>query len=223
MSEQLQSNDLSTSSRKIYTGLWSLSSEELRSPFIELFCGDKASAEEFHKLYFQWYNLIHEFTHILRDHYKISLDWSTKGASEEQSANDFAMAYWKHLGANNNLKKLMCNIERILDNITSPVPSGIEFIDYCNEHFSELQSVEAYAFLQFTSVKNSFYSSRSFDEVLKDFGFNNLPKLESLNLNLEDNPQSIVDNCRYLLSKLNIETPEVEVIICDNLFIQRAE
>ncbi|QAA34342.1 ImmA/IrrE family metallo-endopeptidase [Clostridium manihotivorum] len=215
--------DILICNRKIYTGLWSLSSEELKTPFIQLFSGDTVSAEEFHKLYFQWYNLIHEFTHILRDHYKISFDWATKGASEEQSANDFAISYWKHLGANKNLEILISNIERILDNIPSPVPNGIDFLDYCNKHFSELQTVEAYTFLQFTSVKNSFYSTKSFEEVLKDFGFKNLPKLEALNLKPQYDPQSIIDNCRYLLGKLNIETPKVEVIICDNLFIQRAE
>lgn len=74
--------------RKILTGMWDMGDEETKQPFISLFESEIA-AGEFHKLYFQWYNIIHELGHILREHHGIEGDWSKEGASEEQSVNDF--------------------------------------------------------------------------------------------------------------------------------------
>lgn len=55
------------------------------------------------RLYFQWYNVIHEFGHgLLRYNSNIKVS----RADEEQLVNDFAVAYWLYYGRNDNLAEL---------------------------------------------------------------------------------------------------------------------
>lgn len=209
--------------RKILTGLWSKASEETKQPFISLFT-DEHSAGEFHKIYFQWYNIIHEFGHLLRDYHGIQVDWLKEGATEEQAVNDFAMSYWKMFGEKSKIEFIIDEIEYILNKIPSPVPKGEDLLNYYNKHFQELQSVELYAFLQFTCVKRAFDSSETLNEVLDRFGIinSNILGRELLYSN-QFEPQSIVDDCRKILNEMGVMTPDVEVVLLDNPLIQCAK
>lgn len=210
---------------KIYTGLWDKGSEEAREPFIKLF-SDEYKAGQFHKIYFQWYNLIHEFCHSLRcDQYGIQVDWSKEGASEEQMVNDFAVAYWKKFGESSKLEFIMNEINGILKRISNPVPKGEEFLDYFNTHFGEeTSSVELYGFLQFTCVKRAFDSSETLSEVLNRFGIKNKDICEKKLIYTDGyDPQIIVDDCCKILNKMGVKTPKVEVVLVDDPLMQRAE
>lgn len=209
--------------RRILTGLWSKASEDTKQPFISLF-NDEHNAGEFHKIYFQWYNIIHEFGHLLRDYHGIQVDWSKEGATEEQAVNDFAMAYWKKFGETSKVEFIMDKIEYILNKISSPVPKDEDILNYYNKHFQELQSVELYAFLQFTCVKKAFDSSETLSEVLDRFGIinTNIHKRELVYLN-QCEPQCIVDDCGKILNEMGVMTPDVRVELLDNPQIQCAK
>lgn len=209
---------------KIYTGLWDKSSEDAKEPFIKLF-SDEYKAGQFHKIYFQWYNIIHEFCHILRDQYGIQVDWSKEGASEEQTVNDFAAAYWKKFGESSKLEFIMNEINGVLERIPNSVPKGEEFLHYFNTHFGEnMSSVELYGFLQFTCVKRAFDSSETLSEVLNRFGIKNNDICEKKLIYTDGyQPQTIVDDCCKILNEMGVKAPKVEVILLDDPLMQRAE
>jgi hypothetical protein len=202
--------------RKILTGLWSKASEDSKQPFIKLF-NDEHRAGEFHKIYFQWYNIIHEFGHLLRDYHGIQVDWLKEGATEEQAVNDFAMAYWKMFGEKSKLEFIMDEIEYMLNKIPSPVPKDEDLLNYYNKHFQELQSVELYAFLQCTCVKRAFDSSETLNEVLDRFGIINRNILgRELVYSSQYEPECIADDCSKILNEMGVMTPNVEVVLLDN-------
>lgn len=215
----------STNIKKIYTGLWDKGSEAAREPFIKLF-SDEYKAGQFHRIYFQWYNIIHEFCHILKFHqYGIQVDWSKEGASEEQAVNDFAVAYWKKFGESSKLEFIMNEINGILKRIPNPVPKGEEFLHYFNTHFGEeTSSVELYGFLQFTCVKRAFDSSETLSEVLNRFGIKNNDICEKKLIYTDGyHPQIIVDDCCKILNEMGVKTPKVEVVLVDDPLTQRAD
>lgn len=215
----------SANNKKILTGLWNNASEDTKQPFINLF-SDEHIAGEFHRIYFQWYNIIHEFGHILREHHGIQVDWSKEGASEEQAVNDFAMAYWKKFGETSKIEFIMNWIKDILNRIPNPVPKYEDFLGYFNKHFREAQNVELYAFLQFTCVQRAFDSSETLNEVLNRlFGTtnDNICGKELIYTN-GCHPQRIVDDCSKILNQMGVSTPiNIEVVLLDNPLIQCAE
>lgn len=215
--------DLVNNKRRIFTGVWELASVEKRKPIIDLF-GNEDIAREFHKIYFQWYNLIHEFAHIFRRYHGIKIDWTKEGANEEQAVNDFAMAYWKKFGQKDKLEFIIKYIEQTLKVMPNPIPIEADFLEFWNEHFSGIQSSELYAFFQFTSVKRSYESNESFSDVLNSFG---IKSIDAYHRNLtyaeEYHPQNVIDDCCKILNDMGIDTPSVEVVLSDDPIIQRAE
>lgn len=117
----MMDSGLVNNKRRIFTGVWELASVEKRKPTIGLF-GNEDIARAFHKTYFQWYNLTHEFGHIFRRYHGIKMDWTKDGANEEQAVNDFAMEYWKKFGQKDKLEFIIKYIEEMLKVIPSPVP-----------------------------------------------------------------------------------------------------
>jgi hypothetical protein len=216
--------EISANNKKILTGLWNKASEDTKQPFINLF-SDEHIAGEFHRMYFQWYNIIHEFGHLLREHHGLHVDWSKEGASEEQAVNDFAMAYWKKFGETSKIEFIMNSIKDILNRIPNPVPKDEDFLGYFNKHFSEAQqNVELYGFLQFTCVKRAFDSSETLNEVLNRFGITNgdICGKELIYTN-GYHPQRIIDDCIKILNQMGVSTPNAEVVLLDNPLIQCAE
>lgn len=208
---------------RILTGVWNMASEENKKPYMSLFSNEQ-EAGEFHKTYFQWYNIVHEFCHHLRRHHNIYVDWNKEGAYEEQVVNDFAVAYWKKFGEASKLKYIIDSIEEILSRIPNPIPKDEDFIDYFNQHFQEANTVELYGFLQFTCVKRAFYSSENLSDVLKRFGIKNrdIDKRQLIYEN-DYHPQKIIDDCCKILNDMGVTTPSVEVGLLDNPLIQQAE
>ncbi|HWT74888.1 MAG TPA: hypothetical protein VN258_09255 [Mobilitalea sp.] len=81
----------------IKTGKYETGSEEQKNNFI--LCFGSENTQETFDIYFHWYNVIHEFGHILfsmKEHPFTITD-------EEQLVNNFAVAYWKYYDMNGNL------------------------------------------------------------------------------------------------------------------------
>src|SRR5690606_30690673 len=53
-------------------------------------------------LYFHWYNIVHELGHCVVDAQKINMS----KVQEEMFVNEFAVAYWKYIGAESQIKEL---------------------------------------------------------------------------------------------------------------------
>ena len=77
----------------ITTGLYNKGTEEDQKNVVTAM-GNENTENRF-KLYFQWYNVIHELGHgLLYYNNGVNIDV----ADEEQLVNDFAVAYWKYYG-----------------------------------------------------------------------------------------------------------------------------
>lgn len=144
----------------------------------------------------------------------------------EQAVNDFAMAYWKKFGETSKIEFIMNWIKDILNRMPTSVPNDEDFLDYFNKHFREAQnSVELYAFLQFTCVKRAFDSSETLNEVLNRlFGITNGNICgKELVYTSVCHPQRIIDDCSKILNQMGVSTPNIEVVLLDNPLIQCAE
>lgn len=209
---------------KIITGVWKGASADKKRLFLPFFSDDEDGAK-FHKLYFQWFNIIHEFGHILRNHHGINLDLSNNGADEEQAVNNFAVAYWREFGEPDKLGEIEKGVNEICKRYASENPHEDDFLDYYNRKIPNMVSVEEYGIFQFASVKRAFDSDISFYAVLRDFGFKALKKAGSEIFSYPDDcqPQKIINDCRCMLDEAGVSTPETKVVLVDDPAVQCAE
>jgi len=143
--------------------------------------GEEATEENF-RLYFQWYNVVHELGHgILLYNSKLSIS----RADEEQLVNDFAVAYWMTYGEEEKVEKLR-NIAAYAAEHVESSAGGENYLDYGRNHWDDedFLTFNNYGWFQFSSVKNSFSNPKSLDEVLKEM------KLKGYTL--PDSPEKLV-------------------------------
>ena len=128
----------------VTTGLYNQSTAENQKN-VENAMGMENTEERF-KIYFQWYNVIHELGHGLL-YYNNGVDIDV--ADEEQLVNDFAVAYWKYYGEEDKVKELEdivnyavlhvgTNYENGIDKeyyIAAFEPSIVQLIKFFDGHF----------------------------------------------------------------------------------------
>lgn len=133
---------------KIISGQYELGSEEQQSGF-KMLLGEDNIQYRF-DLYFHWYNMVHELGHCLLD----SLQIKMSEVQKEMFVNEFAVAYWKYVGAEAQINELEEMLYSINSNIDSPVPNGISFVEYYESIWRTevLDSVMLYGYFQLNSV-----------------------------------------------------------------------
>ena len=140
------------------------------------------NAEERFRVYFQWYNVVHELTHGLII-YNANINMNThtqeynkEGYIEEQKVNDFAVAYWKKYGDPEKVQMLKETVDYILSNMKDPTDGKLTTQEYGKqlwESDNPDSSFEAYGWFQFNSVKEAFEKNLTLEEAYKNLG---LPK-----------------------------------------------
>ena len=132
--------------------------------------------EERFRLYFQYYNVVHELGHgLIRYNHGVNIPI----AEEEQLVNDFAVAYWKYYGEpekTEELRDIACYaVEHIGDNFKN----GVDYMELgkANSDESDFRAsffnFNDYGWFQFSSVKHSFEQDKTLEDVLKEMGFKN--------------------------------------------------
>lgn len=139
------------------------------------------NTEERFKLYFQWYNVVHELGHgLLR--YNSNLKLSR--VQEEQLVNDFAVAYWLYYGEPEKIDKLVDITNYAASHIKSDAPEGTYYMDFAEKNFNKkwFNTFNNYGWFQFSSVKESLQKRKDLESVLKEMGINNvkLPERKTL-------------------------------------------
>lgn len=130
--------------------------------------------EERFRLYFQYYNVIHELGHgLICYNHGVNIPI----AEEEQLVNDFAVAYWKYYGdpeKTEELRDIACYaVEHIGDNYQN----GVDYMELgkANSDHSDFHAsffnFNDYGWFQFSCVKHSFEQDKSLEDVLKEMGF----------------------------------------------------
>ena len=155
----------------VNTALYNQGTEEDQKN-VEIAMG-KENTEERFRLYFQWYNVLHELGHGLI-YYNNGKEIPI--AEEEQLVNDFAVAYWKYYGEEEKIQELENIANYAVEHIGTNYKNGIDYMQLAKENSNKNSFNSAffnfndYGWFQFSSVKNSFESSKSLEEVLKEMG-----------------------------------------------------
>ncbi len=158
----------------ITTALYNQSTEEDQKN-VETAMG-KDNTEERFRLYFQYFNVIHELGHGLiyyNDGVKIDV------ADEEQLVNDFAVAYWKYYGEEEKVKELENIVNYAANNIVPNNEKGVDYLTFAKNNSigrnfnTSFFNFNDYGWFQFSCVKHSFETNKSLEDVLKEMGFEN--------------------------------------------------
>ena len=197
----------------VTTGLYNQSTIENQKN-VEMAMGTKNTEERF-KIYFQWYNVIHELGHGLL-YYNNGVDIDV--ADEEQLVNDFAVAYWKYYGEEEKISELEDIVNYAVKHVGTNYENGVNYLELAKQN-SDGESFDDsffnfndYGWFQFSSVKKSLETNKSLDEVLKEMGFNNFElgegkKLVYKEINKEVSTQ-IINDAVYNFNKWGLNFPE---------------
>ncbi len=153
--------------------------------------GEENTEERF-RLYFQYYNVVHEMGHgLLRynDGVKLSI------ADEEQLVNDFAVAYWNYYGEPEKLDELYDIVTYAVENVGDNYENGVDYLEHGREHSNgkkfdrDFFNFNDYGWFQFSSVKHSIEQNKPLEDVLKEMGFTNFTLTEKVVLKHQMNDE----------------------------------
>lgn len=198
----------------VTTGLYNQSTKENQQN-VETALG-KENTEERFRLYFQWYNVIHELGHGLM-YYNDGIDISV--VEEEQLVNDFAVAYWKYYGEEEKVQELESIVNYAVEHIGDNYKNGVDYMELGKKNSNERSFYKSffnfndYGWFQFSSVKNSFVTNKSLENVLEEMGFNdfkigNKKSLVYQNIN-EETSTKIINDAVKNFNDWGLEFPQV--------------
>ena len=135
--------------------------------------GEENTEERF-RLYFQYYNVIHELGHGLMIYNK---GVNIPIAEEEQLVNDFAVAYWRYYGDPQKTDELYDIVTYAVEHVGDNYKNGVDYMENAKKHSDnndfddDFFNFNDYGWFQFSSVKHSLEQNKSLDEVLREMGF----------------------------------------------------
>lgn len=158
----------------ISTGLYNQGSEESKEN-VKIAMGEENTEKRF-RLYFQWYNVIHELGHGL-----IRYNNGAKNhiVDEEQLVNDFAVAYWKEYGEQEKVDALEDIVNYAVENVGDNYKNNVDYMQLGRDNSTyssfknEFFTFNDYGWFQFSSVKHSLEMGRDLETVLSEMGFTN--------------------------------------------------
>ena len=131
------------------------------------------NTEERFRLYFQYYNVLHELGHGLI-HYNNGV--SIPIVDEEQLVNDFAIAYWTYYGDPQKIDELYDIVTYAVEHVGDNYKNGVDYMENARKHSSnndfddDFFNFNDYGWFQFSSVKHSIEQNKSLEDVLKEMG-----------------------------------------------------
>lgn len=197
---------------------WDQLPAEFREGLGSMIDGTPEEAHEFYRLYFYWFFVPHEMGHLLRQHF--GTDGYRHGSywSEEQDVNDFAVAYWRHLGCDRRLDEVGAFAKRALAVLPDPVPAGTEPQAFLDANFETVVAQpQVYGYFQFSMIAESLEKTLDFVPTIRrciwedavDAGAT--PDLDYPRIH-EDLPREIVADLVPVLEQHAIDVPPVGVI-----------
>ncbi len=147
----------------VYTGRYGTGNEE-ENAFINKVMGP--NAEDNYKLYFYWYNVVHESGHGLM---MFNGNKKQTYAENEMLVNKFAVAYWRRFGEEEKIIKLEQIVDYALSQLNNPAKNGQSIVEWFNENYENQmknQSFNDYGYFQFASVKEALESDKSLEDIV---------------------------------------------------------
>ncbi|MBQ7944776.1 MAG: hypothetical protein IJ326_12025 [Lachnospiraceae bacterium] len=209
-------------SYKIISGQYELGSKEQQAGYKMLF-GEENIQYKF-DLYFHWYNIVHEVGHCLIDAQEISMS----RVRDEMFVNEFAVAYWKHIGEENRIRELENMLKEIMANIPSPVPNDVSFAEYYESIWGEevFNNVMLYGYFQLNSVLEAIRGNKDLKTVLESIG---IDLKNDVVMSMYDgaigaeSANRVLSNVVTNINKLDINPIQVSIELVDNPMIQCAQ
>lgn len=133
--------------------------------------GERDTEERF-KIYFYWYNVIHELGHGIMAFNSAS---RPHPVDEEQWVNDFAVAFWLHYGEAEKINELAAIVAYALTHVKCPADAGITHTDWAREKWGTetLMNFNNYGWFQFNCVNDSLRERKMLDTALPRLGVMN--------------------------------------------------
>ncbi|MDO5292073.1 MAG: hypothetical protein Q4F05_04910 [bacterium] len=204
---------------EILSGKFETGTDEQQEGYIHLF-GEEQVQHRF-DLYFHWFNLIHEVGHVLVEQQKLHIN----PVEEELFVNQFAVAYWRQVGADEYLAELKKIIEEVITRLPNPVPSKQSFVEFFRRIWgtAELYTVSMYGYFQLSCVIQALTEERTLEEILKRLGIDE-PDISMMELTYieasADNAVQILSSCISNLHNAGIPMPAIRLELVDNPQIQ---
>ncbi len=160
--------------------------------FIAKIFGD--NSEEKFRIYFQWYNVVHELTHGIimyngdTPYIEHLIEYNKTGYIEEQKVNDFAVAYWKKYGDPEKVQLLQETVNYIVSSMTDPTGGTLSTMEYGKqiwESGNPAESFEKYGWFQFNIVKEAFEKDLTLEDAFKNLGLKNTVTIDDEKLSYE--------------------------------------
>lgn len=207
---------------KIISGQYELGTEDQQSEF-KMLLGEDNIQYKF-DLYFHWYNIVHELGHCVVDSQKINMS----DVQEEMFVNEFAVAYWKHIGAEKQMKELEDILNGINANMASPVPCDIGFAEYYESIWGTkvLDNVMLYGYFQLKSVLEALTGKKDLKTVLNSIDINlnsNISMSKYEDTICAKNAYKVLENVVTNINKLDISPIQVVLELVDDPMIQCAQ
>ena len=207
---------------KIISGQYEAGTQEQQAGYRMLF-GEENIQYKF-DLYFHWYNIVHELGHCVADAQKMNMSH----VQEEMLVNEFAVAYWKYVGAEAQLKELEAMLKGIIANLNCPVPSNIGFAEYYESVWGTevLNNVVLYGYFQLNSVLEALNGKKDLKTILKSMNIDwnsDIVMSKYEGAVCAQNAYRVLDNAVANINKLGIETIQVSIELVDNPMIQCAQ
>lgn len=209
-------------SYKIISGQYELGTKEQQAGYKMLF-GEENIQYKF-DLYFHWYNIVHEVGHCVIDAQEISMS----RVQEEMFVNEFAVAYWKHIGEENRIRELENMLKEIMANIPSPVPNDVSFAEYYESIWGEevFNNVMLYGYFQLNSVMEAIKGNKDLKTVLESIG---IDLKSDVVMSMYDgaicaeSANRVLSNVVTNINKLDINPIQISIELVDNPMIQCAQ
>lgn len=197
---------------------WDQLPPDFQETLAGLIDGTLEQAHEFYRLYFYWFFVPHEMGHVLRQH--LGTDTYRHGGywREEQDVNDFAVAYWRHVGCDRWLDEVGAIAERALSVLPDPVPDGTDPQEFFDENIETLvPQPRIYGYFQFSFIARSLSKTLDFVPTLRRCIWERAaeseaqPDLDYRRIHA-DLPREIIGDLVPILEDHAIDVPPVGVV-----------
>lgn len=156
-------NDAAGGGYMLITGRYETGSPEIKAQIAGIL-GTERTAETY-RLYFYWYNVLHELGHAILhfNEHPLYTDFE-----EEPLVNAFAVAFWSLYGEKEKMDALRDLVNAALSRCVSPAPSGMGYREYARRYWGTpaFFTFNNYAWVQFHSVAETLRRPKPLGEVL---------------------------------------------------------
>jgi len=179
--------------------------------------------DECFNLYFHWFNIIHELSHILASNNGVPR--RNNLVEKETMVNRIAASFLREFGDIDSYKRLQLIVDNAQEQLESPIPVSASFDEYFSDYKGEDdRDMAKYAFLQLTLARKALHSTEGIYDVLSHYRITNVRKVEKNKTCSVKNidAQHTIDEASAILGEMWLIVPKVTVIYCNNPLIHCA-